>query len=255
MGGWDTDSVGATVGLSCGALAGAASAPAAWTEPLRQPGGDQPAGRSTASASTSSRRRTSAEVAAMSRTGVVVVGSANVDLVLPVPRIPRPARRCSAAAATRDPGGKGANQAVAAARAGARTVARGARRRRRRRSCCSRRRGAPAWTSRWCAATSATDRYGHHHGRPDGENSIVVAPGANAGVLALTTASARGQSAAASRARPARDPARRRCQAAADARPARTSSSTPHRRPTCRAALLGAGRPARGQRARGRSCR
>ena len=35
MGGWDTDSVGATVGSVCGALAGARRLPARWTEPLR----------------------------------------------------------------------------------------------------------------------------------------------------------------------------------------------------------------------------
>ncbi len=35
MGGWDTDSVGATVGSLCGGLAGARRLPARWTEPLR----------------------------------------------------------------------------------------------------------------------------------------------------------------------------------------------------------------------------
>ncbi|MFD7159493.1 ribokinase [Kribbella sp. NPDC059898] len=53
---------------------------------------------------------------------VVVVGSANVDLVLPVQRIPRPGETVLAGLMTRGPGGKGANQAVAAARAGARTA-------------------------------------------------------------------------------------------------------------------------------------
>ena len=53
---------------------------------------------------------------------VVVVGSANVDLVLPVQRIPRPGETVLAGVMTRGPGGKGANQAVAAARAGARTA-------------------------------------------------------------------------------------------------------------------------------------
>jgi ribokinase len=54
--------------------------------------------------------------------GVVVVGSANVDLILPVQRIPRPGETVLAGSLTRGPGGKGANQAVAAARAGATTV-------------------------------------------------------------------------------------------------------------------------------------
>ncbi|MFI5694018.1 ribokinase [Kribbella sp. NPDC051586] len=53
---------------------------------------------------------------------VVVVGSANVDLVLPVQRIPRPGETVLAGVMSRGPGGKGANQAVAAARAGARTA-------------------------------------------------------------------------------------------------------------------------------------
>ncbi len=53
---------------------------------------------------------------------VVVVGSANVDLVLPVQRIPRPGETVLAGTMTRGPGGKGANQAVASARAGARTA-------------------------------------------------------------------------------------------------------------------------------------
>jgi ribokinase len=53
---------------------------------------------------------------------VVVVGSANVDLILPVERIPRPGETVLATGLTRGLGGKGANQAVAAARAGASTA-------------------------------------------------------------------------------------------------------------------------------------
>jgi ribokinase len=53
---------------------------------------------------------------------VVIVGSANVDLVLPVQRIPRPGETVLAGVMTRGAGGKGANQAVASARAGARTA-------------------------------------------------------------------------------------------------------------------------------------
>ncbi|GAA3126854.1 ribokinase [Kribbella aluminosa] len=45
-----------------------------------------------------------------------------MDLVLPVQRIPRPGETVLAGPMTRGPGGKGANQAVASARAGARTA-------------------------------------------------------------------------------------------------------------------------------------
>jgi len=55
-------------------------------------------------------------------TDVVVVGSANVDLVLQVERIPRPGETVLARGLSRGPGGKGANQAVAAARCGASTA-------------------------------------------------------------------------------------------------------------------------------------
>lgn len=49
---------------------------------------------------------------------VVVVGSANVDLVVPVERHPHGGETVLGGTLTRSPGGKGANQAVAAARAG-----------------------------------------------------------------------------------------------------------------------------------------
>lgn len=52
-------------------------------------------------------------------TRVCVVGSVNMDTVLAVNTLPRPGQTVLAASAHRAPGGKGANQAVAAARAGA----------------------------------------------------------------------------------------------------------------------------------------
>jgi len=50
---------------------------------------------------------------------ITVVGSANIDLVATVDVLPRPGETLTAAGFRRFPGGKGANQAVAAARLGA----------------------------------------------------------------------------------------------------------------------------------------
>ncbi|MGN9914020.1 ribokinase [Phytohabitans sp. LJ34] len=49
---------------------------------------------------------------------IVVVGSANLDLVVAAPALPRPGETVLGGEFTTVPGGKGANQAVAAARAG-----------------------------------------------------------------------------------------------------------------------------------------
>src|SRR5947209_988115 len=53
---------------------------------------------------------------------VIVVGSINMDLVAYGPRLPSPGETVLADRFARVPGGKGANQAVAAVRSGARTV-------------------------------------------------------------------------------------------------------------------------------------
>lgn len=50
---------------------------------------------------------------------ICVVGGINMDLVVQVPHIPRPGETVQGGAAVRFPGGKGANQAVAASRLGA----------------------------------------------------------------------------------------------------------------------------------------
>ena len=55
----------------------------------------------------------------MSRPRLTVVGSINLDLVVRAERLPRPGETASGARFSRLPGGKGANQAVAAARLGA----------------------------------------------------------------------------------------------------------------------------------------
>src|SRR5436190_412458 len=49
---------------------------------------------------------------------IVVVGSTNVDMVVRAPRIPRPGETVLGGEFLLNPGGKGANQAVAAARLG-----------------------------------------------------------------------------------------------------------------------------------------
>lgn len=54
--------------------------------------------------------------------GLVVLGSANLDVVYRVAAIPRAGETVLATGETRHPGGKGLNQAVAAARAGAPTA-------------------------------------------------------------------------------------------------------------------------------------
>lgn len=57
---------------------------------------------------------------------VIVVGSVNADLVIQTPRLPGPGETVIGGAFSMAQGGKGANQAVAAARLGARTVLIGA---------------------------------------------------------------------------------------------------------------------------------
>ena len=58
----------------------------------------------------------------MLRPSIVVIGSANTDLVVRVPKLPRPGETVTGGALRVVAGGKGANQAVAAARAGARVT-------------------------------------------------------------------------------------------------------------------------------------
>ena len=62
----------------------------------------------------------------MAAVDVVVVGSANLDLVVRSPRIPGAGRDADRDSFAEYPGGKGLNQAVAAARSGARVALLGA---------------------------------------------------------------------------------------------------------------------------------
>lgn len=111
---------------------------------------------------------------------VLVVGSLNMDLRIRTPRLPAPGETLTGSGFDTDGGGKGANQAVAAARQGARVAMLGAV-------------GQDAHGAALLAAlqvdgidTHAVERIaGTPSGTaaillmPDGENSIVVIPGAN----------------------------------------------------------------------------
>jgi ribokinase len=119
----------------------------------------------------------------MSAGRVVVVGSANVDLVVDVPRHPAGGETILGGDLRRTPGGKGANQAVAAARAGgADTTFVGA---------LGRDDAADLLLGSLAGAgvrTDVVERADSPTGTalitvsPDGENTIVVAPGANSHV-------------------------------------------------------------------------
>jgi ribokinase len=115
---------------------------------------------------------------------VVVIGSINVDLVVAADHLPRPGETVLGGRFARHFGGKGANQATAAARAGATVVMVGAV-------------GRDAYGDESLAALSAEGvdvarvrRVDAPTGvaiiavAADGENQIVVAPGANAEVSA-----------------------------------------------------------------------
>ncbi len=110
---------------------------------------------------------------------VVVVGAANLDLVARASRLPKPGETVSGSHFFEACGGKGVNQAIAAARAGARTAFIGAL-------------GRDHAGETLLAAlvkdgvdVSAVQRVSAPTGRAligvsdDGENSIIVVPGAN----------------------------------------------------------------------------
>ncbi|MFC8454736.1 ribokinase [Kitasatospora sp. NPDC057223] len=111
---------------------------------------------------------------------LVVVGSANADIVVRVERLPEPGETVRGSEARIHPGGKGANQAAAAARLGARVVllarvgedAHGA-------LLLGAQRAAGVDTSRVLTGGAPTGVALITVG-PDGDNTIVVSPGANA---------------------------------------------------------------------------
>lgn len=122
----------------------------------------------------------------MPQTRVVVVGSANMDLVATAPALPQPGETLLGADFVMVPGGKGANQAIAAARAGAACTFLGAI-------------GSDAFgvtlRARITAAGVDTGHLRVAYGasgvalvmvNAEGENAIVVSPGANATMTGLT---------------------------------------------------------------------
>jgi ribokinase len=119
---------------------------------------------------------------------IVVFGSLNMDLVIQAPRHPRPGETITGGPFSAIPGGKGANQAVAAARLGGEVNMIGAV-------------GADAFGDVLIANLQAAGVDASHVARSTeatgvalitvagtGENSIVIAPGANGTVSALTAA-------------------------------------------------------------------
>jgi ribokinase len=117
---------------------------------------------------------------------VVVVGSANIDLVATAPHLPRAGETVLGKDFSQIPGGKGANQAIAACRAGASVAFIGAI-------------GSDAFgvtlRARLTSSTVDTSLLRVVYGTSgvalivvdqSGENAIVVAPGANASLTSLT---------------------------------------------------------------------
>ncbi len=122
------------------------------------------------------------------RTDVVVVGSANLDLIASLPAIPAPGETVLATARESRAGGKGLNQAVAAARAGARTLLVGAVGDDRAAELLLGEAESAGVDTRLVRRTTGRSGTAWIMVRPDGENAIVVDSGANADVVALTEA-------------------------------------------------------------------
>jgi ribokinase len=117
------------------------------------------------------------------RVRLVVIGGINMDLVVQVPRLPRPGETVTGEALVRAGGGKGANQAVAAARLGAEAVlvarvghdAFG-----RELTAALRDSGV---STRWVLGCDQPTGAALIEVDPSGENCIAVAPGANLELL------------------------------------------------------------------------
>ena len=114
---------------------------------------------------------------------VIVVGSINLDLVLRVPRLPLAGETVTGGTLERHHGGKGANQAVAAARSGADGHLVGAV------GEDDGQESLDALAAEGVEISTVARLHGQHTGhavvivdKGSGENQIAVAPGANAAV-------------------------------------------------------------------------
>ncbi|MDQ2583038.1 ribokinase [Saccharothrix yanglingensis] len=113
---------------------------------------------------------------------VLVLGSANADLVVPVPRRPAAGETVLGGDTTVLPGGKGANTAVAAARLGADVSFAGAVGDDRHGELLRRSLASSGVRTGHLRTSGRPTGVAYITVTPDGENSIVVAPGANADV-------------------------------------------------------------------------
>lgn len=127
---------------------------------------------------------------------VAVLGSANLDVVFTVERIPQPGETLLAGSAERHPGGKGLNQAVAAARAGAVTDFIGALGSDDAGDLLARTMAEAAIGSAQVRRESAATGQAFIAVDGVGENTIIVASGANATLLSLTAEDSRAIAAA-----------------------------------------------------------
>ena len=125
-----------------------------------------------------------------SQSGVAVVGSANMDVVFVVTRAPRPGETLLADRAALYPGGKGLNQAVAAARAGAVTTFIGAVGRDDHGAALTRVLDDDGLDRRQLRLSDESTGQAFIVVDAAGENAIVVASGANATVDSMTDADA-----------------------------------------------------------------
>lgn len=131
---------------------------------------------------------TTGSAASTVRSGIVMLGSANLDLVFSVERIPSAGETVLATSTARHAGGKGLNQAVAAARSGAPTTMIG--------SVADDDAGRALRTvmsdagidSRLVRVSDEPTGQAMIAVDPSGENSIIVAAGANATLSELTDA-------------------------------------------------------------------